>query len=76
MAQDKSRTEIRKKKKYKRKREGKKKKPWFLIFPLKHKLLSKEIFKSQKLLWSKPKLEAATLAQDTAGAGGFAATGS
>lgn len=32
------------------------KKLWFLIFPFKHKLLSKEIFKSQKLLGSEPEL--------------------
>ena len=51
--------------------EGEKKKLWFFIFPLKHKLLSKEIFKSQKLLRSEPKLEAAALAQDTSGDAGF-----
>lgn len=68
MARDKSRAEIRKKK---YKWEGEKKKLWFFIFPLKHKLLSKEIFKSQKLLRSEPKLEAAALAQDTSGDAGF-----
>lgn len=69
MARDKSRAEIRKKKKYKW--EGKKKKLWFFIFPLKHKLLSKEIFKSQKLLRSEPKLEPTALAQDSSGDEGF-----
>ena len=68
MARDKSRAEIRKKEIQMR---GGKKKLWFFIFPLKHKLLSKEIFKSQKLLRSEPKLEATVLAQDTSGDAGF-----
>lgn len=49
----------------------KKKKPWFLIFPLKHKLLNKEIFKSQKLLWRDPTLAAGKLARDTSGIPGL-----
>lgn len=68
MARDKSRAEIRKKEIQMR---GEKKKLWFFIFPLKHKLLSKEIFKSQKLLRSEPKLEATALAQDSSGDEGF-----
>lgn len=51
MVEDKSRAEIRPKE------MRNKKEQWFLISPpLKHKLPSKEIFKSQKLLWREPEL--------------------
>lgn len=48
-----------------------KKRLWFFVFPLKQHLLSKEIFRSQKLLWSKPALEAGELAQDPSGTAGL-----
>lgn len=65
MVRDKSRTEIRPPK-----MRGEKE-LWFLLFPLKHNLLSKEIFKSQKLVRREPELGAGEPAQDTSGIPGI-----